>query len=695
MLRSHQAVVIGLAAAVACGAASAAEPRTLADIQRDIYIWAEKKLLDDFDSHVRKDAPWAAEYRKFLTDWAAGAGQAYQPATMEKLGARAAALAAAGCDDPILGLLRARIDIACGRPKEALASLQRLPDLKKAGYSDLMAYWAIIWSRRARTEINPADKAVPNPNKVLNDLSIGMAGDRSLLDGRQWIYPAMLMPDSDDFLAAAAEQFARPDSGVDPWIAALVTGRHHIRRAWAARGGSFANQVKPAGWKGFAEHLAIAREQLVRAHEMHPEWPQAACDMITVSLGEGSDEQRLWFDRAVAAEFDFSAAYKQMLRHVLLPRWGGSHEAMLDFGRECLATGRFDTQVPSYMYEAVIGVGAELPDARDAVAMPGVYDACARTCRGYIAAAASPETVRLWQSRLAVLAWAAGRHTDACEALDALRDDIVPDPLLAFRAQPADVVGESRLGGGPHAETFAAAEALVEKNRLEEALAAYRPLATRNDLNPVARWVVTGRIKALENAVALDSYQWVDLQPPADMKGWRPVFGGWRLEKDGTLFGWGDQRGRVKILCESELGPDVELSAECDLTTKPNREKPWSHVTMLLAHTPTVDRGTQAVGVRLEAPSQLVRVARWGDRGLQMQDPDALQRQVEFDGKTDLRIVLWDGKLSAFVNGKKAVDKVELPPEWLEGGGLGIAEGTPLRIRSFRARKLDKPPEDF
>jgi len=40
----------------------------------------------------------------------------------------------------------------------------------------------------------------------------------------------------------------------------------------------------------------------------------------------------------------------------MLPRWGGSHKALLSFGKECLATGRFDTPVPKIFYEAVLKV---------------------------------------------------------------------------------------------------------------------------------------------------------------------------------------------------------------------------------------------------------------------------------------------------------------------------------------------------
>jgi len=62
--------------------------------------------------------------------------------------------------------------------------------------------------------------------------------------------------------------------------------------------------------------------------------------MIAVAMAgeaEPSETPRVWFDRAVAAQFDYYEAYSSLLWS-LRPRWLGSHEEMYDFGLECLAT---------------------------------------------------------------------------------------------------------------------------------------------------------------------------------------------------------------------------------------------------------------------------------------------------------------------------------------------------------------------
>ena len=384
-----------------------------------------------------------------------------------------------------------------------------------------------------------------------------------------------------------------------------------------------------------------------------------------------------------------------MLLQVLRPRWGGSHAEMLAFGRECLATGRFDTSVPSYGYSAALAVGEELSAVRDVLAMEGVYDDCVRVCRGYVARITHAGNLRAWRSRLAVVHWAAGRYAEACRQLDELGDELTPHPLQEFRVRADDVVGESRLLGGPDAAAFAAAEGLIEAGKLEEARAAYATLAARDGRPPAARRIVASRLQTLENAAAIQRYEWVDLQPPADLTGWRRVFGGWRVEQDGTLVGTIDDRGKAKILCEADLGQDVEVTVECDLVERPTKDRLWFQVTILLGHAATEDERNRALGIHFDAPSQRLVVGHWGVRGLPVNAPDAIREKAAFQAKNRLRLVLWDGTLSVFVNGRKLVDKVAIPAEWLEGGGLGIVESTTVRVRNLKARKLDTPPDDM
>jgi hypothetical protein len=98
---------------------------------------------------------------------------------------------------------------------------------------------------------------------------------------------------------------------------------------------------------------------------MRPDMPFAAAEMIAVAMAgvaEG-ETMRLWFDRAVAAQYDYEYAYTSVLWG-LLPRWGGSYSRMLAFGAACARTRRFDTAIPTYLNTAVRQIANELPDWR-------------------------------------------------------------------------------------------------------------------------------------------------------------------------------------------------------------------------------------------------------------------------------------------------------------------------------------------
>lgn len=152
-------------------------------------------------------------------------------------------------------------------------------------------------------------------------------------------------------------------ANVPEWIREFGQGRGCLRAAWMARTGGWSDEVPEAGWAGWRQNLAKAREHLTKAWELNPRDPAAAAYMIEVAMGDGGDKQemRRWFDRSVAAEVDCWEAYRSLM-WALRPRWHGSHQEMLQFADECLRTGRFDTCVPYYYLMTVDEISSEERD---------------------------------------------------------------------------------------------------------------------------------------------------------------------------------------------------------------------------------------------------------------------------------------------------------------------------------------------
>ncbi|MDZ7616171.1 MAG: hypothetical protein U1E05_04155, partial [Patescibacteria group bacterium] len=110
-----------------------------------------------------------------------------------------------------------------------------------------------------------------------------------------------------------------------PWLWNLWAGEFHISLGWHFRGTGFASKVTPEGWQKLHENLKLAEERLEDAYRLMPDAPEAASRMISVAKTYRTElSSRDWFDRAVAAQFDFLPAYNALLSS-LLPRWGGSY----------------------------------------------------------------------------------------------------------------------------------------------------------------------------------------------------------------------------------------------------------------------------------------------------------------------------------------------------------------------------------
>ena len=204
---------------------------------------------------------------------------------------------------------------------------------------------------------------------------------------------------------------------LDRWFFLMVRGGYAVKKAWEERGSGYANTVTQEGWKGFAEWLRAARADLEEAWRMRPELPDAAARLLAVSGGDGRDDSRMWFDRAVAAECDHKPAYQQYL-WFSRPRWGGSIRAMRAFAEECYNTKRFDTFIPYYYIRVLSNVSEEVYGRwQDVFFEDGVFEKSREVLRALLEAEGfSQEEQDLHSCVLTMMYWAAGDWDAAVEA---------------------------------------------------------------------------------------------------------------------------------------------------------------------------------------------------------------------------------------------------------------------------------------
>jgi len=266
--------------------------------------------------------------------------------------------------------------------------------------------------------------------------------------------------------------------GIDPWLRAYYMGRYHIREAWTARGAGYAHTVKKDGWKGFGEHLKLAGEQFVAAWKLHPEFPEAPCQMITVAMGGAADEsERLWFDRAIAGQLDWGDAYAK-LRWAYRPRWGGTLDWTYAHGVEAANTKRFDSYAPHHFWLSLKDMRGEGESWQEIMARPGAIGTLNAVCEGYLdREPPDPKyPADFWYTIQLIGCWGAGKATEAKRALDSLGTQ--PDVVVCkdARVDLDQLVAEVQLLAGPHAETAKKGLELLEQEEYDEAVPLLRDL---------------------------------------------------------------------------------------------------------------------------------------------------------------------------------------------------------------------------
>jgi tetratricopeptide (TPR) repeat protein len=277
----------------------------------------------------------------------------------------------AGCDDPLVLYMYARTFRNFGKdPAKTIALHQRAADaLWDSGYSSYHRSLAQFRIAQLHLEQCAERKKAGGGDAAEEAFRAGVERVNKatgLLDdlAKEKDVPIDRWVDLGDALQAAFKSVLGPTQAVEralphfertaPKIAYLtIKGEFYTKWAWQARGGGFAGTVTPEGWKTMADRLAVAQAALEEAWTLDPTNCDAATRMLTVELGQGQgrDRMELWFKRAIEANPDNNRAYNDKL-YYLEPKWHGSPEEMLKFGRECVKQGRFLTKVPMTLESA-------------------------------------------------------------------------------------------------------------------------------------------------------------------------------------------------------------------------------------------------------------------------------------------------------------------------------------------------------
>jgi hypothetical protein len=529
--------------------ARAGDENTVHDLLSATRAEHAKYLLQSYSADAPPAAVYEADARAFLGRVGAYFASRqvpawYVPLPHPKPGPlldEADKLIAAGCDVPVVVLCKALLMQDAARSTAALQlHTGNLPRLLAGGTTPNYKASAIAaYTQAAETS---AGLDLDLRRRVAGDLPVHVAAFCSVpvdrpIELRRRLSLVMQWCRVDP-VGQLGDVLGRieSDANVDRWLVESLRGQLEIKRAWKARGSGWSDTVIEQGWADFYKHLGLARDALTKAHVLRPDFPESATAMIVVAMGGGAtleESARTWFDTAVAAQADYRPAWEAML-NALRPRWGGSPAAMLALGMEAAGTGRYDTDTPYFLTQAVQAIATD--HGQDF----GVYDELAvwRALRGvhdgYLAAPMPGIDVAWLRSRKAALAYRCNYPAEVVNIADAVGDQWQDEAFDDLQLSAAECVLESRARIGASSRAIEAALAAERAGRPAEAVRTYDAISAEADpAGPTHRFAV-GRagVHRVRMALTAGGPVAVPLAAAADRAAWFEKGPAWTTDGD-------------------------------------------------------------------------------------------------------------------------------------------------------------------
>lgn len=324
--------------------------------------WNLHTLVEAYETVGHKDLKWDEPAKSALTEFARTRSlctESNEPVD-QIIGTNCSLAVDAGCDDPMIAYLHARFRTGEQRlsAKECADALCKAATaLQQSSYPDIRKFYA---SLRAVQQLysafgtNADRQATDAVSGGIKHYLVSAIKDKKMPLGE--VYDACheglkeYRGTYNVYEEIEKSLFDHWPNESDVW---LLKGEAYIEKAWNARGYKYASEVTETGWKLFRKNLAVAEEALDHAWELNPKNPRIPKIMMNLEHSQGKDRKRLetWFRRAMAVDPNNYQACSDK-RYYLEPKWYGSAEEMLEFGRECVRSTNWGGHIPLILVDA-------------------------------------------------------------------------------------------------------------------------------------------------------------------------------------------------------------------------------------------------------------------------------------------------------------------------------------------------------
>jgi tetratricopeptide (TPR) repeat protein len=697
-------VLVAMMSAIAPAAEKpgpATKPYTYIEYSRDLLDFNRKTVVEPYQKIGKRDPKWDAKAIAYLEEIVQQWTQSplpdfYRPHTSTHTYTVALPLGQAlvdlGCDDPMVLYCHAGQLMDSGKRKEALPLLrQAVKGMRASKYPSYRK--AIAEDRLGRLTDDPAE-ATEVAQIAQAEWMDACCGKHSDIERREIVDSAWSRMQTRAAQQAFVQALAARNDA-DPWVKGVITGRLEIKLAWDSRGSGWANTVTEEGWKGFHQHLTLARDAFAGAYKDAPHLPEPATDMITVAMGAGdvlNEKPMEWFERALQAQIDCDEAYRLMIGGPMLPRWGGSYEEMMQLAEACVAQERFDTSVPMYYLTIVRQIGTDSGRPWVLLGNERAYGQIVKVTEGY-AAAVAKDKAPYYKSLHAAAAWRVGKLPEARKVLDELTAaGMKPHPhsFVYFGGDDgAAIISSVYALTGDHAAVLKEAQTKARNGEAAAALKDIKSIAEKLPKDDPAQDYFAGQIFEFDAKVKFDAGEWSPMQTGKGRSGWKWVRGSWTADGKGGLVGHSDRKNPnspwgLLTWMGSESGRSPGQSFEVQGVLEFPEPGPGVHFANGSVNlNPAQGAPTKWFTLEFNRELGVVSIINGKERM-------NAQKKVALKSPCAFTVRVADRKVTLFVNGEPVADRFPLPPE-LNGDlsvGLGVNGPDATTFRNLMIRKI-------
>jgi hypothetical protein len=324
--------------------------------------WHREQGSQAYERIGRRNPQWDATAREMIEAWSVVGSSTRDEEDVMLLGGEKARTL--GCDDPLVMYIAGRtIQKWLYTPEHVAAMFDRaLQNLRKSEYHPAIKAITLARAAKAKAALNndaaraaakelldeavalvPAmakDNASPTPGQFLMSL-MNLIGEGSIaVSGDRATYAMKLLRAFDQ-------------NSPDKSMSMALSAAFFVRYGWDARGSGAGSTVSEEAANTMHERMKIAEEACAAGWKADPKNLQPPLLMLQVELaqGEGRERMELWFARATKADPDSLEPYTAKM-YYLEPKWRGSPEEMLEFGRECAASENWEAGIPLILVDA-------------------------------------------------------------------------------------------------------------------------------------------------------------------------------------------------------------------------------------------------------------------------------------------------------------------------------------------------------